>query len=313
MATTEAQPTKTAEEAAAAQARSDARAARIAAAVERSKTEYQPQHAYTERGAEQAGPSKKDRQRVEYAATWRLLSPSSSPAEAQRALDDILSCLPLLKGSSEDADPATSRDLSKLTGMPRELLGTALRAASEAGKSELAAEIARSLKRHWKANPGLALASSDALVEVSATESLRPLFVITAVAIHYPILLALGERLDLALKSGEGQAEDAVSSLEAVSKVAHSLARNRAWGFQTDLFADEKGEKVKTKRPPPMAGGELRDALLAADRRKLEKVIGVDGSTLDQALKRLGKALGKNEDEVVIPDGERNERGVRDL
>lgn len=50
MATTEPQPTKTAEEIAAAQARSDARAARIAAAVERSKTEYQPQHAYTERG-----------------------------------------------------------------------------------------------------------------------------------------------------------------------------------------------------------------------------------------------------------------------
>ena len=34
----------------AAQARADARMARIAAAVERSKTEYQPEHAYTERG-----------------------------------------------------------------------------------------------------------------------------------------------------------------------------------------------------------------------------------------------------------------------
>lgn len=197
--------------------------------------------------------------------------------------------------------------------MPRELLGTALRAASEAGQPQLAAEIARSLKKHWKANPGLALASSDALAEVSATESLRPLFVITAVAIHYPILLALAERLDLALKAGEGQAEDATSSLEAVAKVAHSLAKNRAWGFQNDLFADEKGEKVRSKRPPPLAGGELKEALLGADQRKLEKVVGVDGSTLDQALKRLGKALGKNEDEVVVPEGERNERGVRDL
>lgn len=197
--------------------------------------------------------------------------------------------------------------------MPRELLGTAVRAASEAGQPELAAEIARSLKKHWKANPGLALASSDALAEVSPAESLRPLFVITAVAIHYPILVAMGERLDLALKAGEGQAEDATSALEAVAQVARCLARSRAWGFEGDLFADEKGEKTRSKRPPPMAGGELREGLLAADRRRLEKVIGVDGSTLDQALKRLGKALGKSEDEVVIPEGERNERGVRDL
>lgn len=241
---------------------------------------------------------------------------SAPSADAERALDDILSCLPALKGADEGADLAASRDLSKLTSMPRELLGTAMRAASEAGQPELAAVIARSLKRHWKANPGLALASSDALAEVSPAESLRPLFVITAVAVHYPILLALGERLDLALKAGDGQAEDATAALEAVSSVAHCLARNRAWAFQSDLFADESegGMKGKGKaRPPPMAGGELRNTLHAVDRRKLEKVTGVDGSTLEQALKRMGKALGKYEDEVVIPEGERNERGVRDL
>lgn len=50
MASTEPALFKTAEEETAAQERADARAARIAAAVERSKTEYQPQHAYTERG-----------------------------------------------------------------------------------------------------------------------------------------------------------------------------------------------------------------------------------------------------------------------
>lgn len=54
MASADPQPaastTTPAEVDAAAQVRSDARAARIAAAVERSKTEYQPEHAYTERG-----------------------------------------------------------------------------------------------------------------------------------------------------------------------------------------------------------------------------------------------------------------------
>lgn len=225
--------------------------------------------------------------------------------QAARALDDILSCLPLTKGAAEDGDAEVTRDLSKLVGLPRELLGTGLRAATEAGRPALAAEIARSLRKQWKANPGLALASSDALAVFSAAESLRPLFVITAIATHYPILVAMAERLDRAATEVAG--EDA-AALETVAKVAHCLAANRSWGFQGDLFSDEP-----RRRPPPAVGGELREPLLQVDRKALERVIGIDGGTLDLALKRMRNALGRSEDDVVIPEGERNERGVRDL
>lgn len=55
MASSEPQPPASAADPLA-QARAEARAARIAAAVERSKTEYQPEHAYTERGVSTVQP-----------------------------------------------------------------------------------------------------------------------------------------------------------------------------------------------------------------------------------------------------------------
>jgi hypothetical protein len=136
--------------------RATARAKRIAAAVERGKREYQPEHAYTERGwfleTEAAGPSKADRQRVEYAATHRLVFPASTSEseeggeiqEARRALADILACTP------------------KPASLPRELVATGARAAILAGDAEAAITLARAGRTHWR-QPGMAVVCSSAL------------------------------------------------------------------------------------------------------------------------------------------------------
>lgn len=91
-----------------------------------------------------AGPSKLDRQRVEYASTSRITRESK---DARRALDDILVC-------------AGSKPLSTL---PRELVATAARACILAEDKVMAVQVARAGRKHWKQSVGLAVVSAQAL------------------------------------------------------------------------------------------------------------------------------------------------------
>ncbi|BEI98164.1 hypothetical protein CcaverHIS631_0304630 [Cutaneotrichosporon cavernicola] len=131
--------------------KADARARRIATAVVRSRTEYKLEHGYTERGwflsTDQAGPSKKDRQHVEYASTYRATVPQDAE-DAARALADIRALPP--------------------KQLPRELITTAIRAAILAHLPQDAASLAREARTHWRANVGLAVEASAALAGAGA-------------------------------------------------------------------------------------------------------------------------------------------------
>ncbi|BEI82594.1 hypothetical protein CcaverHIS002_0304620 [Cutaneotrichosporon cavernicola] len=138
--------------------KADARARRIATAVVRSRTEYKLEHGYTERGwflsTDQAGPSKKDRQHVEYASTYRATVPQDAE-DAARALADIRALPP--------------------KQLPRELITTAIRAAILAHLPQDAASLAREARTHWRANVGLAVEASAALAGAGAVAGLEAL------------------------------------------------------------------------------------------------------------------------------------------
>ncbi|GMK56966.1 hypothetical protein CspeluHIS016_0308060 [Cutaneotrichosporon spelunceum] len=270
------------------ESKADARARRIAAAVVRSRTEYKLEHGYTERGwflgANQAGASKKDRQHVEYAATYRVTVFPEAKEEAARALADIRALPP--------------------KQLPRELTTTAIRAAVLAGRTQDAASLARQARTHWRANVGLAVEASAALAAAGAVaESTHPLLVTMAYALHYPVLVMLAERLHAL--SG--------SALEALTAAVDSLTASRAWAFGP-LFVRE-GERGVPR--PVERGGELRAALGAVEVGEIATALGLgdaeERKLLQAALQRMEGALGRQVDDAEGIPGERVERGVREL
>ncbi|CAK9779795.1 hypothetical protein CC85DRAFT_286292 [Cutaneotrichosporon oleaginosum] len=287
-----------------AESKGDARARRIAAAVVRSRTEYKPEHAYTERGwfltTDHAGASKKDRQHVEYAATYRALVPSflspspspSSPSSSTPAPD------PSVK---EEAARALS-DLLAVSKPPRELTTTAIRAAVLAGRIPEAAQLARDARPHWRANVGLAVEASAALAAAGdVAESTHPLLFTMAYALHHPVLVALGAQLRL-LHAPE---------VDGLREAVDALAVSRAWAF-TPLFGGERGVPRPVER-----GGELRAALGATPPEEIAGALGMEDAEerrlLVAALRRMEGALGRQMDEAEAIPGERVERGVREL
>ncbi|WOO84603.1 uncharacterized protein LOC62_06G008124 [Vanrija pseudolonga] len=288
--------TEPAEPDAAAAARADARALRIAKAVERSKTEYKPEHAYTERGwFNAAGPSdpakaKADRQKVEYIAT-RALVVDRDRVSAAAALAAV----------------RAAAGAKALSGLPRELLGTALAAAVAARDDAACVEFAAAAKGHWGTNVGLALASAQALSAGGKTrDSLAPLLASTGVALHYPILEALRSALEAEV-AGEG-GDDGV---ETLTQVVRTVAASRAWAFARPLFAE--GKPAQSPAQPAVAE-DLRERIAAVDRQALAKRLAVERGVLDGAVARLARALGSavHEEPEAAP-GERVERGVREL
>ncbi|KAL1407160.1 hypothetical protein Q8F55_006574 [Vanrija albida] len=274
----------------AAAARADARALRIAKAVERSKTEYKPEHAYTERGwFDAAGPldpkAKADRQRVEYIAT-RALTVSPTPGAAAAALEGVRSA-------------AGGKALS---GLPRELLGTGLAAAVAAGDRAACEEFAQAARGHWRTNVGLALASGEAL-SMAGRGAAAPLLASTAGALHHPVLVALSAALE---REGGGADED----LAALAELVATVAASRAWAFSRPLFA--QGKPAQSPAPPAPAD-DLRARVAALDGPALAARLGADRAVLDAAVARLARTLGSVDEPEPEATGERVERGVREL
>lgn len=254
--------------------------------------------------------------------------------EAQRALSDVLACV----GKSASS-------------LPREMLTTGIRAAILSGDKTHAAELGRAGRAHWRSFIGLAVQSSEALAfsgELAGEfyrgikltgESTHPLLHGLAYNLHYPVLVALSERLH-ALISSSADSSSSANSSEPVSTlcdVVDALKTSRGWAFATPLFGEERA------RPTLVEGGaELRARLGAVDARTLADALGlVRGSAgeaaregsgkegtlakedrealrlLEGVLGRMGRALsrsqGEEEEEVEVPDGERVERGVREL
>lgn len=66
-------------------------------------------------------------------------------------------------GAAALADVRAAAGNKALSGLPRELLGTALAAAVTARDEAACVEFALAARGHWKTNVGLALASAQAL------------------------------------------------------------------------------------------------------------------------------------------------------
>ncbi|BEJ13426.1 hypothetical protein CspHIS471_0306000 [Cutaneotrichosporon sp. HIS471] len=232
------------------ESKADARARRIATAVIRSKTEYKLEHGYTERGwflnTDQAGPSKKDRQHVEYASTYRATVPQNAE-DAARALTDIRALPP--------------------KQLPRELITTAIRAAILAHLPQDAASLAREARTHWRANVGLAVEASAALAGAGAVAGLEALTTaVDALAASRawafgPLFLQEGEERGMPRPvEGGGELRAALAAVE-VGDIAEALelpdteerkllqaARRRmegALGRQVDEVEAIPGERVE--------------------------------------------------------------------
>jgi len=122
----------------------------------------------------------------------------------------------------------------------------------------------------------------------------------TAQGIHYPVLV----RLAALLASLPGP------NAAALHSVLIPLAESRAWAFARPLFGSEK---TRAGGAPPGAEA-LRSKMANIDRKELAAELGgAERNVLEAALNRVGRALGGGEEEPEVVEGERVERGVREL
>lgn len=100
-----------------------------------------------------------------------------------------------------------------------------------------------------------------------------------------------------------------ITSLRTLASVVHALTLSRAWAFRHALFAT----KPREPHGPPRDAHVLRERLTSLDRVAVVETLGVERGVLEGALGRMSRALGRVEDEEVVGEGERVERGVREL
>lgn len=127
------------------------------------------------------------------------------------------------------------------------------------------------------------------------------MFAATSSGIHYPVITYLADLLD--------RIAPETSEAGQLASILYPLASSRSWAFDRPLFSDER---ARASGPPPGADA-LRITLASLDRKALKDGLGVEGNILGAALLRIGRALGGGEEEPEVPEGERVERGVREL
>ncbi|OWZ80573.1 hypothetical protein C366_00395 [Cryptococcus neoformans Tu401-1] len=266
------------------------RALRIAAAVERSKTEYRPEHAYTERlwlkpgsykSQRPATNSQLDRQRLEYMASSLYFA---DPPDYQGALE-----LVLLKF---DASPKAK----SLGGLSRELLDIGLKSAVKCGDKASAKSLADSSKSIWKGQfAGIAASAADAYMSAGLyQDAVKPLVVSMSVfGIHYPIVY----RLSKALKAIQEEREEHLIATSYFQRLVDRAVEWRKAAFQSPIFSDEqgvtKGQGVKSDDDEP-AGQALDTGAVA-----LELYLDAEG---EKALEGCWKRLSKGLDVDVQPE-----------
>ncbi|KAK4687607.1 hypothetical protein P7C73_g2522, partial [Tremellales sp. Uapishka_1] len=288
------------------------RSKRIAAAVERSKTEYKPHHAYTEAGwydeedgGSRAGVnSKMDQYRLEFLST--ASSFHSSPADTMsRILPEINYAKPY-------------------ANLSKELLDIAILSAIQIGNEELAVSLARASKPAWKGQlAGMSARAADALnFAKKPREALLPLLTsLSTYGLHYPILLRLSDTL----KTLQEEAQEVVRFAAMVEMV---LGYKKT-GFHKPLFEDDEDHpigntKVDGEEDTNLARNGLEteelsrwdkeDIKLAVEKVATELMLDQEGKTmLEGTWRRLEKALRGGDEGASLMAGEREERGVREL
>ncbi|WRT63333.1 uncharacterized protein IL334_000238 [Kwoniella shivajii] len=218
--------------------KAEIRRQRIAAAVERSKTEYQPEHAYTERGWFQnsdiernvLSKPKVDRQHLEYIVTSLYYS---TPPRYTEALKLILEAFD--SNSNSNSKPKSQGGLS------RELLDTGLRCSLACKDVDGGLKLADSSKTLWKGQfAGISASSSDIyLLSGKIKYALTPLLTsLSGFGLHEPILRRLSYILNQ-LISSDSTKEATAYFLEVVDRVIEW----RKALFQKPLFEEEEEEE----------------------------------------------------------------------
>ncbi|WVQ72360.1 hypothetical protein IAR50_001911 [Cryptococcus sp. DSM 104548] len=263
------------------------KALRIAAAVERSKTEYKPEHAYTERKwlnpkayneNPPASKSQVDRQRLEYMASSLY---HSDPPDYRGALKIVL-----LKFDS-------SPKAKSLGGLSRELLDIGLNASIKCGDKETALLLANSSQSIWKGQfAGVAAIAADAyMLALHYHEAVKPLLMtLAAFGIHYPIIARLSLVLQRIL-------EDRAVQRPATNHLRLLVDRATVWRrahFERPIFREEAcpvPEPDMARDQPTTDESITKDTL---DTGAVASELQMDAEAkkaLDACWKRMAKGL----------------------
>ncbi|WVR03192.1 hypothetical protein IAU60_000183 [Kwoniella sp. DSM 27419] len=285
--------------------KAEVRRQRIAAAVERSRTEYKAEHAYTERewflddGTGRCLKPKKDRQQLEYITTALY---HANPPEYRSALDLILALY----------DP----DAKSLAGLTRELIDIGIRAALGCGDTEAALKLVGCSKSLWKGQfAGLSVLAADVYLAAGRPkDAMTPLLLSLANhGLHGPVLDRLGRALRAILYTAPSDQQDSEVETSAMSMPATTALADivdRAEQFRGQYLSkplynvEQDGLAIATSAPPTDPGladpvdldAVVQELSLDADQRK-----GLEGTW-----SRLSKGLKGDADAVP-------EKSVRDL
>ncbi|WWC85440.1 uncharacterized protein L201_000303 [Kwoniella dendrophila CBS 6074] len=303
--------------------KAEIRRQRIEAAVERSKTEYKAEHAYTERGwftnpeteRNVLSKNKVDKQHLEYITTNLYYSEPPNYEEALRLILDSF-------------DPKAKHS----GGLPRELLDTGLRCSLKCNDIENAINLADSSKVLWKGQfAGIAALASDAyLIANRPKDALSPLFISTSFfGLHEPILSRLSKILKQIISSsslsssssnanhGYQQTKHFLNILEKVVIWKSNYLQKPLFNDQPDASSSRSSESVNTNRHGDENGNENipKDTNIDISFDKpinlqsiIEELEIIDEETINGlkgTVNRLNKG-SKNEPEVI-------EKSVREL
>nr|ODO01337.1 hypothetical protein L204_02066 [Cryptococcus depauperatus CBS 7855] len=263
---------------------------RIAAAVERSKTEYKAEHAYTERmwlkpeSYKVTTPlfkSQLDRQRLgkhprknDYMASSLYFA---HPPDYRGALDLVM----LKFDNSSSAKP--------LGGLSRELLDIGLNAAIKCQDLDNAIRLADSSQIIWKGQfAGIAASAADAYCFAGHYEdAVKPLLMsIAAFGVHYPIVSRLSNVLQQILH----EKHDHLTATKCFKTLIDWAVEWKKSAFMLPIF----GEVEQTRIPSQTAESRMLTEFETFNSLAVISELGLDSSiekTLEEVRKRLTKSL----------------------
>ncbi|WVQ94262.1 hypothetical protein IAU59_001341 [Kwoniella sp. CBS 9459] len=241
--------------------KAEIRRQRIAAAVERSKSEYKSEHAFTERwwyedesiDRNVLSKPKADRQHLEYLTTGLYYA---NPPDYQTALDLII--------RAYDSGPSSKKTLGGLT---RELIDIGIRSAVALADVEAGVRLVEGSKSLWKGqNAGHSALSAEVYLKAGRPkDALTPLLIsLSSFGLHAPNLSLLSQALNALIASpyagdidqdetsttsqtttvASSRDTDTISSdYKATKELISIVDRAAAWKgsfLQTPLFRDER-------------------------------------------------------------------------
>ncbi|KAK6904819.1 hypothetical protein L486_02712 [Kwoniella mangroviensis CBS 10435] len=300
-------------------AKAEIRRQRIEAAVQRSKSEYKSEHAYTERGWFNDGENQRnvlskdkvDKQHLEYITTSLYYA---SPPDYTEALRLIM--------KNFDPNPTGSKP-KPMGGLNRELLDTALRCSLAISDAESAVKLADSTKNMWKGQfAGISALASDAyLLAGRPIDALTPLFVsASSFGLHQPLLTRLSSILESHVSvSSSSSAEKQTSTYENIHRLIGILDKVIIWKsvhlqkplFQYQTAGKEPNTNTNTNSTidmsfsdqPPNSSGILEELQINEhDTQHQDLISGVKGT-----VNRLNKGFKNDPSEDVV------EKSVREL